>query len=93
MEMKIKQNAKLNSYDILYEINELFLTHPPSHLREGIPNADFLNKIYLQLKLLVEMAVDSDHKQAKLFLDNSNKRTNSNYCDQFMIYLKSIIYN
>ena len=39
------------------------------------------------------MAIDSDMSQARVFLESSRKRNKNNYCDQFMIFLESIINN
>jgi hypothetical protein len=86
-------NLELRCYDILHEINELFVTYPPSSLREGVPNLDLLDKIYRQLRILTDVSVNSDLAQAKLFFENSKKRSKTNYCQDYMQYLVSIINN
>lgn len=86
-------NMELRCYDILHEINELFVTYPPSGLKEGVPNLDLLDKIYRQLRILTDVSINSDLVQAKLFIENSKKRNKTNYCQDYMQYLISIINN
>ena len=93
IEMKINSNFEFNSLDILHEINELFVYFPPTNLREGVPNLEFLDKIYKQLRLLTDQCVRSNTHQAKQFIDNSKKRNKSSYCVQYIYYLESIINN
>jgi len=88
-----RPNYEIKCYDILHEINELFVSFPPSNLKEGIPNLDLLDKLYRQLRVLTDKSIQADMVQAKMFLENSKKRSKVVYCTEFMNYLVSIINN
>jgi hypothetical protein len=93
LDNKIKSNSELKCFDILHEINELFVCFPPTNLKEGEPNLDLLDKIYRQLRILTDVSVQADVQQAKLFYENSKKRNKAVYCNEYMQYLLSIINN
>jgi hypothetical protein len=94
IEIKKNQNVKIRTYEILQEVNEMFLTCPPTMLKEGIPNLNDLDKIYKLLKILTDVSVQSSYEETKLFLNNSKKGINkSQYCEIYLNYLDNIINN
>ena len=94
IEIKKSGDAKIRTYEILQEINDLFLTCPPTNLREGIPNLNELDKIYKLLKMLTDISVQSGFEEAKLFLSSSKKvNYKSQYCEIYLNYLDNVINN
>lgn len=93
LENKIKQNASLNTFEILSEINELFIMYSPANLNPNIPNLEDLDKVYKLLRLLTDDAIDGQQNLAmgKLFLENAKKSDANKYCSIFLQYLENIM--
>ncbi len=94
IEFKKSHAIKIRTYEVLQEINDLFLSSPPTNLKEGIPNLNDLDKIYKLLKILTDLSVQSSYEEARLFLSNSKKGVyKSQYCEIYLNYLDNIINN
>jgi len=94
IEIKKSHAIKIRTYEILQEINDLFISFPPTNLKEGIPNLNDLDKIYKLLKILTDLSVQSSYEEARLFLSNFRKGVyKSQYCEIYLNYLDNIINN
>ncbi len=93
LENKIKMQGNVNSYEILNEINELFIMYSPANLNENCPNLEDLDKVYKLLKLLTDEIIkgNNNFSVAKNYLDTARKSDPYKYCDIFLQYLENII--
>lgn len=93
LEDKIKQQANVATFDILSEINDLFVGYSPANLNQNIPNLEDLDKIYKLLRLLTDEAINDlkNPSLAKTFLDNAKRSESNKYCQLYIQYLENTI--
>lgn len=90
IESSRKTDERISSADIIQDIHELFLVFPPTNLKKGIPNFDFLYRIYELLRMLTDLAKDKNMTEAKSVLGNLRNKENS--CQIFLNYLEATIH-
>ena len=93
LEDKIKQQANISTFDILSEINDLFIVYSPANLNPNIPNLEDLDKVYKLLRLLTDEAIKDlkNPSLAKTFLDNAKRSENDTYCKLYIQYIENSI--
>lgn len=93
LEDKIKQKANISSFDILSEINDLFISHSPANLNQNVPNLDDLDKVYKLLKLLTDEVINDlkDPKLAKTFVESTRNSQSNTYCKLYIQYIENKI--
>jgi hypothetical protein len=86
---KRKENIDMSCHEILRELNDLFVVHSPSNLKEGIPNLTDLDEVYKLLRLLTDEIIKEKQKEVKNFVEET--RNKEKYCKMYMQYLENMI--
>lgn len=93
LEDKIKQKAAVSTFEIISEINDLFLVYSPANLNPNIPNLEDLDKVYKLLRLLTDEAINDlkDRSLCRTFLENVKRSDSNKFCNLYMEYLENIL--
>ena len=83
--LKNINKEKVNSKDILSQINDLFNDTPPSKLTTLTPNATFYQGIFTLLKSITDQIINQDKSQLEYIINYLNEK--KIVCDDYMQYL------